>query len=167
MNFPVLFGALFLIFLILIPFIVVRPMLMLDKIGLSKNSTYGFFVLVALISFIMGFMASPKNQKTQVAGVQVSTESPEPQVRPSQVPSVRPLPSVIPSPSANASASPSAIPATASARPSPKLTGDKDCKDFKTQSEAQEYFQSKGGSRTNNVDNLDYDHDGTACPHLP
>jgi len=42
-------------------------------------------------------------------------------------------------------------------------TGDKDCKDFATQADAQRYFLSKGGSATNNVDRLDADHDGTAC----
>ena len=46
-------------------------------------------------------------------------------------------------------------------------SGDKDCKDFMTHSEAQAYFNSKGGSPTNNVDNLDADHDGIACESLP
>lgn len=46
-------------------------------------------------------------------------------------------------------------------------SGDKDCKDFKTHSEAQAYFNSKGGSSSNNVDNLDADHDGLACETLP
>lgn len=44
---------------------------------------------------------------------------------------------------------------------------DKDCSDFVTQNEAQAYFESKGGSPTNNVDRLDSDHDGTACESLP
>lgn len=47
------------------------------------------------------------------------------------------------------------------------LTGDKDCKDFTTHQEAQDYFIAKGGSSTNNVDNLDADHDGLACESLP
>lgn len=47
-------------------------------------------------------------------------------------------------------------------------TGDKDCKDFKTQAEAQTYFNSKGGSSTNNVDRLDgSDKDGKVCESLP
>lgn len=46
--------------------------------------------------------------------------------------------------------------------------GDKDCSDFSTQLEAQEYFDTKGGSPTNNVDKLDgSDHDGKVCETLP
>ena len=45
--------------------------------------------------------------------------------------------------------------------------GDKDCPDFATHAEAQAYFESKGGSPTNNVDRLDADHDGIACESLP
>lgn len=44
---------------------------------------------------------------------------------------------------------------------------DKDCEDFSSQNEAQAYFNSKGGSASNNVDRLDGDHDGTACESLP
>jgi hypothetical protein len=44
---------------------------------------------------------------------------------------------------------------------------DKDCKHFKTQKLAQAYFIKDGGSKKNNVDNLDSDHDGIACEHLP
>jgi Excalibur calcium-binding domain len=40
---------------------------------------------------------------------------------------------------------------------------DKDCADFGSQAEAQAYFEANGGSPTNNVDNLDADHDGQAC----
>lgn len=40
---------------------------------------------------------------------------------------------------------------------------DKDCKDFKSQQEAQKYFEGDGGSKSNNVDDLDRDHDGKAC----
>lgn len=46
-------------------------------------------------------------------------------------------------------------------------SGDKNCPDFKTHAEAQAYFNSKGGSPSNNVDNLDADHDGVACEALP
>jgi endonuclease YncB( thermonuclease family) len=46
--------------------------------------------------------------------------------------------------------------------------GDHDCSDFKTHAEAQAYFDSKGGSPTHNVDNLDGgDHDGRVCETLP
>jgi excalibur calcium-binding domain-containing protein len=43
----------------------------------------------------------------------------------------------------------------------------KTCADFKTQAEAQSYFNSKGGSKTNNVDNLDPNRNGIACEGLP
>ncbi len=44
---------------------------------------------------------------------------------------------------------------------------DRDCSDFSTQEEAQEYFEGQGGDETNNVDNLDADSDGVACESLP
>jgi len=40
---------------------------------------------------------------------------------------------------------------------------EKNCGDFATWKEAQTYFESKGGSKLNNVDNLDADKDGLAC----
>lgn len=40
---------------------------------------------------------------------------------------------------------------------------DYNCVDFPNQDEAQRYFRSQGGSKTNNVDNLDKDGDGIAC----
>jgi micrococcal nuclease len=49
-----------------------------------------------------------------------------------------------------------------------KNGGDHDCADFRTQAEAQRYFDSRGGSETNNVDNLDgEDGDGRVCETLP
>ncbi len=44
---------------------------------------------------------------------------------------------------------------------------DKDCSDFDTQQEAQRYFESQGGSATNDVDRLDGNSDGAACESLP
>ncbi len=44
---------------------------------------------------------------------------------------------------------------------------DKDCSDFSSQHEAQSYFQSQGGSATNDVDKLDGNGDGEACESLP
>lgn len=49
----------------------------------------------------------------------------------------------------------------------PAAAEDLDCPDFPTQGAAQEYFDSRGGSPTNNVDNLDADHDGVACERNP
>jgi hypothetical protein len=50
-----------------------------------------------------------------------------------------------------------------SAAPTALAQADKDCADFSSQAEAQAYFETNGGSPTNNVDNLDADHDGQAC----
>jgi hypothetical protein len=47
------------------------------------------------------------------------------------------------------------------------IAADKDCADFATQAQAQAFFDSKGGSPTNNVDNLDGEGDGIACKSLP
>jgi LPXTG-motif cell wall-anchored protein len=49
------------------------------------------------------------------------------------------------------------------------VSSDKDCADFPSQAAAQAYFLSKGGSKTNNVDNLDANHNGIACEsyHYP
>lgn len=41
--------------------------------------------------------------------------------------------------------------------------GDRDCPDFATHDQAQEYFESIGGSSTNNADRLDANHNGIAC----
>ncbi|MGB3327683.1 MAG: excalibur calcium-binding domain-containing protein [Thermomicrobiales bacterium] len=43
---------------------------------------------------------------------------------------------------------------------------ERNCSAFATQQEAQAYFDAHGGSKTNNVDFLDADHDGIACEHL-
>jgi micrococcal nuclease len=47
-------------------------------------------------------------------------------------------------------------------------SGDKDCLDFHSHAEAQRWFESHGGSSSNNVDNLDGgDRDGQVCESLP
>jgi micrococcal nuclease len=52
--------------------------------------------------------------------------------------------------------------------PNANTKSDKDCSDFTTHAEAQAYFDSHGGSATNNFDNLDgSDHDGRVCESLP
>lgn len=43
---------------------------------------------------------------------------------------------------------------------------DRNCDDFESHAEAQAYFESKGGSPSNNVDYLDGDRDGVACEAL-
>ena len=45
--------------------------------------------------------------------------------------------------------------------------GDKDCKDFASQAEAQAWFEAHGGSATNNVGGLDRNHNGIACETFP
>lgn len=45
--------------------------------------------------------------------------------------------------------------------------GDKDCKDFASQAEAQAWFEAHGGSATNNVAGLDRNHNGIACETFP
>lgn len=44
--------------------------------------------------------------------------------------------------------------------------GDRDCSDFDTQEEAQEFFESEGGP-DEDYHNLDRDGDGVACETLP
>jgi hypothetical protein len=44
---------------------------------------------------------------------------------------------------------------------------DYDCSDFSSQAAAQQFFDSNGGSPSNNFDDLDADHDGVACESLP
>lgn len=63
------------------------------------------------------------------------------------------------------------ITATTLALCSPALAVDADdeeqnCAAFTTQAEAQAWFTAHGGSKTNNPDFLDADHDGIACEHL-
>jgi beta-lactam-binding protein with PASTA domain len=45
--------------------------------------------------------------------------------------------------------------------------GTYNCADFDTQQEAQDYFDSHNGSRTNDPDGLDHNHDGVPCQNLP
>lgn len=55
---------------------------------------------------------------------------------------------------------------SAAAQPTARRA-DKNCSDFTTQQQAQQYFTSHGGSPSNDVDGLDRDHDGIACEGLP
>lgn len=91
---------------------------------------------------------------------------------PSPSPSPSPTPSPTPKPTIKATTKPTTKPTVAPAQQiapiksntTPTYTGgDKDCADFGSHSEAQAYFTSKGGSKTNNVDRLDRDRDGLAC----
>ncbi len=106
---------------------------------------------------------SPTPQPSAAASITPSPTvkpTPKPTVTPTPKPSVAAKPIVIPTPTI------APTPASTIA-PAPQLTSaDKDCKDFSSHSEAQAYFNSKGGSASNNVDDLDRDHDGLACESL-
>jgi hypothetical protein len=162
-----LFGFLFLLFLAFLPILVLKPFFRIAVGQHQYIKALGFFALVALISFILGILASPlPSSKSQVAGITSTNPSPASVVIPSQTP--RSVLALLASPSATpitlsaatSSASPSA---SLSPRPSPSLSGDRDCYHFTNQTEAHDYFVSRGGSSENNIDNLDYDRDGTAC----
>ncbi len=57
---------------------------------------------------------------------------------------------------------------SSNSQPSTSSSDDKDCSDFATHQQAQDYFVSKGGSSANNIDKLDgSDHDGLVCETLP
>lgn len=58
---------------------------------------------------------------------------------------------------------------TVTARSGPESSSsNKDCtRDFSTQPQAQRYFDSHGGSRSNNYDGLDRNRNGKACESLP
>src|SRR5436305_6315264 len=49
----------------------------------------------------------------------------------------------------------------------PSTGADKNCSDVYTNQQAQQYFDSHGGSPSTDVDGLDRDHDGIACEDLP
>jgi hypothetical protein len=57
--------------------------------------------------------------------------------------------------------------AQTTAPPATTAAATKNCSDFKTQPEAQQYFTSHGGSKSNNFDNLDPNRNGIACEGLP
>lgn len=46
-------------------------------------------------------------------------------------------------------------------------TDTKNCSDFTTHADAQNYFLANGGSAEHDIDGLDPDHDGNACESLP
>lgn len=109
---------------------------------------------------------APSNQQpTQPAPTQAVTASqqPAPTQTPTPAPTQAPASGATPTPTPMADATSTPAPAPT---PAPS-SGDKNCSDFKTQKEAQDYFNSKGGSASNNVDGLDADHDGIACESLP
>lgn len=60
-----------------------------------------------------------------------------------------------------------AAPTPPSSSPAPSTGIDKNCSDFSTHQEAQDYFDQNGGSSTNDVDGLDGNGDGIACSSLP
>ena len=65
----------------------------------------------------------------------------------------------------NPSPTRAAHPASSGATAAP--VGDVNCSDFPTHAAAQRWFDSHGGSPSNDVAGLDHDHDGLACESLP
>jgi outer membrane biosynthesis protein TonB len=151
--------------------------------GFFGGSMVGFLILTGMVTPTPVKVESDKVQGVAVeASIQpsqtpVPSPSPSPSASPSSSPTPVPSPSVTPSPTpkptvtatptSTATPQPAITPQTASTQSSNGSGGDKDCKDFSTHAEAQAYFNSKGGSASNNVDDLDRDHDGSACESLP
>ncbi|WP_211214585.1 excalibur calcium-binding domain-containing protein [Actinomycetospora chiangmaiensis] len=86
-----------------------------------------------------------------------STSTPPPSSSPSSAPAASGRPS-----SSRPAAATGGTPPNRPGRPA----GDRDCADFATQQQAQQYFESIGGSATNNADRLDENHNGIACESL-
>lgn len=118
--------------------------------------------------------SSEENNKIQEAQPFVDTATPEPLPTEVPTPSIKPTPkpAVTPKPTSKPTIKPTAVPTVKPTDPpqvniAPPISGgDKDCADFSSHAEAQAYFNAKGGSPSNNVDDLDRDHDGEACESL-
>lgn len=180
-----LFGFLILAFLIALPIGLIKPSLFTKSTKgfvINRKRALAVFGGGLLASFILFGITAPNEIKTETAvkgesvRVEASTqpsEQPIPSLEPSPSPSTSPLPSktATPKPSVKPSDTPTPTPAPIVVAPAGGTSnsggGDKDCADFSTESEAQTYFESKGGSPSNNVDRLDADHDGKACESLP
>ncbi len=91
------------------------------------------------------------------------TPTPKASIKPSNTPT--PKPTSTPEPTISPTPTPASVTTSSGSTPS-YGGGDKDCKDFSSHAEAQSYFESKGGSPSNNVDDLDRDNDGIACESL-
>ncbi len=111
-----------------------------------------------------------KNTSSPIVSPQILTiQTPKPVLSPSPTPK----PSITPK-KVLSTPKPTFTPAPAVSKPpvqnttsSSSSSGDKDCSDFSSHAQAQEYFTSHGGSPTNNYDRLDNNHDGVACEDLP
>jgi hypothetical protein len=69
-------------------------------------------------------------------------------------------------------ASPAPPPSPSTSRPASGSSPNKpisqiSCSDFPTHAAAQQWFETHGGSSSNDVAGLDGDHDGIACESLP
>ncbi len=158
-----------------------------QKAAKSKKGLYivGGLIGVALLMAGLGNAGKSTTTPTpSVAPAEVkadSTKAPEPSfpaesiVNQEELESPKatatPKPTVKPTSTPKASVAPKASVQTVTSGGSSTGStsgGDKDCADFQTQAEAQAYFNSKGGSASNNVDRLDgNDHDGRVCESLP
>jgi len=115
---------------------------------------------LAVAMLIAGFLVP-----TAALGQGTGTTDPPPdtstQTTPATTPPVAPADTGAPPTAAEQAAAEDAEAQAAQA------AGDRDCGDFDgDQAAAQDYFDTNGGSPTNNVDNLDADGDGIACEQL-
>ena len=152
----------------------------------------GTIAILSLLSVTLGaFSKGSVAGVSGVAGNPANVEAVS-SFAPSPAPSLEPLPSASPIPAATPTPTPTAAPKALKASPTIKPTvrptetpkpvttskatpvptgepsakvsgGDKNCDDFSGHAEAQNYFEANGGSPSNNVDDLDRDHDGQAC----
>ena len=111
-------------------------------------------------------VAAPSSSPTPGRPTQPPTVAPTMTARPAAIPT-KPAPTVAPKVVPTAAPT-NAPPIATQVAPCNCSVEDYDCKDFRTQREAQMCFDYCGGSKTNNVFRLDgNDHDGKVCESLP
>lgn len=173
----------------LLPFLVGLPIAWLTHKRVGDNKLrYGLLALILVPTLFIGsiwvvaVVSPPKAQEattpsesTNIPEVKSVETSATPENSPTPTPTETPTMTVTPNPTKTPTPTAKLTPKpTTTVKPTAKPTtstsnssADKDCKDFATHAAAQAYFNSKGGSKTNNVDNLDSDGDGIACENLP
>lgn len=102
------------------------------------------------------YKQAQKDAEDGKKGLWADDTCPTPTIKPTNIPAVFTTPKPVTQTSGS----------TGNTATNTSNSGDKDCADFNTHAEAQAYFNSNGGSPSNNVDRLDNDHDGIACESL-
>lgn len=121
-------------------------------------------VLAVLASCVL---AAPAGAQLAAPEAAQGPESPQSSTAPAgAAPAADPAPPASPEPAATEAADPEPKAVASSGTTARDAQADRDCADFDTQPEAQEYFDSQGGGPDNNVDQLDEDGDGVACENL-